>query len=51
LRTVPDSVLKFKLTARFDLGTSIYYPHLKFHPADCKVALYVSFYSYTLLCF
>ena len=40
-RTVPDSVLTFKLRATFDQGTAIYYPHLKFNPADFKVVMAV----------
>eukprot|EP01041_Mallomonas_annulata_P009751 gene9751-20277_t len=38
-RTIPDSVLRFKLTSTSEHGNAIYYPHLKFHPADCKVSL------------
>mmetsp|Transcript_13516 Transcript_13516/g.20305 ORF Transcript_13516/g.20305 Transcript_13516/m.20305 type:complete len:172 (+) Transcript_13516:173-688(+) len=41
-RTVPDSVLRFELTGRFDTGASIFYPHMNSHPADFKVALKVS---------
>ncbi len=41
-RTVPDSVLSFKLRATFDHGTAIHYPHLKFNPADFKVVMSVS---------
>ena len=41
-RTVPDHVLKFKLSATYEHGTAIFFPHLKFNPADFKVALYVS---------
>lgn len=40
-RTVKDNVLRFKLTARFDFGASLYYPHLDTHPGDFKVALMV----------
>jgi len=41
-RTVPDSVLKFKLSTSFDHGSAIFFPHLKMNPADFKVALNVS---------
>lgn len=41
VRTVPDSVLTFKLKATFDQGTAIYYPHLQFNPADFKVKMMV----------
>ena len=40
-RTVTDSVLRFAVTARFDFGGSLYYPHMNSHPADFKVALMV----------
>jgi hypothetical protein len=40
-RTVKDDVLRFKLTARFDFGASLYYPHLDTHPGDFKVSLMV----------
>jgi hypothetical protein len=45
-RTVPDSKLRFKLKSTFDHGASIFYPHLKYHAADYKVTLFVSFYFY-----
>ena len=45
-RTVNDSVLRFAVTARFDFGGSLYYPHMDTHPADFKVALMV--YTYDL---
>jgi hypothetical protein len=41
-RTIPDSVLRFKLSASFDVGSSLFYSHVKFHPADFKVTLFVS---------
>lgn len=41
-RTVPDSVLKFRMTASFGHGSSIFYPHIATHPADCKVRMQVS---------
>lgn len=40
-RTIDDNVLHFKMSARYDFGSSIFYPHLDFHPADFKVALMV----------
>ncbi len=42
-RTVPDSELRFTLRAQFEHGMAIFYPHLKFNPADFKVILDVSF--------
>jgi len=48
-RTVPDNKLRFKLKATFDHGASIFYPHLKFHAADYKVTLLVSFHYFYLL--
>ena len=41
-RTVPDRVLRFKLTATLTHGQSIYYRHMKFNPADFKVIMYAS---------
>jgi len=41
-RTIPDSKLRFQLKASFSQGSSIFYPHLKFHPADFKVGLVVN---------
>ena len=41
-RTIPDSVLRFRLKSTFEHGISVYYPHLKYHPADYKVALFVN---------
>lgn len=41
-RTIPDHKLRFQLKASFSQGSSIFYPHLKFHPADYKVGLVVS---------
>ena len=41
-RTVDDSVLRFKLTSRYDFGSSIFYSHMDYHPADFKVALMVN---------
>jgi hypothetical protein len=40
-RTVDDNVLHFKLSARYDFGSSVFYPNLDYHPADFKVALMV----------
>lgn len=40
-RTVPDHKLRFQLKASFSQGSSIFYPHLKFNPADFKVGLVV----------
>lgn len=48
-RTVPDSKLRFKLKSTFDHGASIFYPHLKYHAADYKVTLFVSFINIILL--
>lgn len=42
-RTIPDDVLRFKLSATFDHGMAIFYPHLKYHPADFKVTLMVKY--------
>jgi len=33
--------MNFQLKASFEHGSSIFYPHLKYHPADYKVALLV----------
>jgi hypothetical protein len=41
-RTIPDSKLRFQMRATFSQGSAIFYPHLKFHPADYKVGLVVS---------
>jgi hypothetical protein len=40
-RTIDDSVLHFKLSARYYFGSSVFYPNLDYHPADFKVALMV----------
>ena len=40
-RMVPTSVLRFSFTATFGHGSSIYYSHLSYNPADFKVALKV----------
>jgi hypothetical protein len=40
-RTIRDEVLRFNMTARLDHGSSIFYPHLRIHPADFKVSLKV----------
>jgi hypothetical protein len=40
-RTIPDDVLNFQMKATFTPGSSIFYPHLKHHPADYKVGLVV----------
>ena len=40
-RTVPADKLRFQFRATFGHGSSILYPHLKFHPADYKVGLVV----------
>jgi hypothetical protein len=40
-RTVPGDKLRFQFRATFGHGSSILYPHLKFHPADYKVGLVV----------
>ena len=41
-RTVPENILRFSMRATFDKGMAIFYPHLKFNPADLKVHLKVS---------
>ena len=48
-RTIPDSKLHFQMKATFAHGSSIFYPHLKFHPSDFKVSLVVSFIFWTKL--
>ena len=40
-RTVPSEKLRFQFRTTFGHGSSILYPHLKFHPADFKVGLVV----------
>ena len=40
-RLVPASSLKFSLSATFSSGSSIFYSHLQYHPADFKVSLKV----------
>lgn len=40
-RTIDDKVLHFKLSARYDFGSSVFYPNLDYHPADFKVSLMV----------
>jgi hypothetical protein len=40
-RTVSEKVLRFQMSATFSHGTSIFYPHLKFNPADIKVSVKV----------
>ena len=41
-KTIPEDILSFTMRATFDKGMSIFYPHMKFHPADLKVILTVS---------
>jgi hypothetical protein len=41
LRSVPQEDLKFQLTASFENGSSLFYPHLPHNPADFKVKLSV----------
>lgn len=41
-RTIPDESINISIGASFDSGNAIFYPHLKFHPADLKVTLTVS---------
>jgi hypothetical protein len=41
-RTISDDVLRFEMSATFDKGFAIFYPHIKIHPADLKVRLFVS---------
>lgn len=43
IKTVPESVLRFSLKSSFDIGMSVFYPHLKMNPADLKVTLSVSY--------
>ena len=40
-RTIADDKIRFQMRATFTHGSSIFYPHLKHHPADYKVALVV----------
>ena len=40
-RTVSEKILRFQMSATFSHGTSIFYPHLKFNPADIKVSVKV----------
>lgn len=40
-RTVSSENLRFQFRTTFGHGSSILYPHLKFHPADYKVGLVV----------
>jgi hypothetical protein len=40
-RTVPSEKLRFQFRSTFGHGSSVLYPHLKFHPADFKVGLVV----------
>jgi hypothetical protein len=42
IRTIGDDKLVFTLKSSFDHGSSIFFPHLKFNPADYKVALQVN---------
>ena len=52
-RTVPESALRWKMTASFINASVIVYPHLKVNPADAKVILLVSnaeFCSFRRLC-
>jgi len=41
-RTIPDTILRFRLSATYEHGTAIHFPHLKYNPADFKVSLFVS---------
>ena len=41
-RTISDDKLRFQMRATFTHGSSIFYPHLKHHPADYKVAVVVN---------
>lgn len=49
VRTVSDDVLRFELTASFESGTSLLYPHLPHNPADFKAKLKVQYHFYTSL--
>ncbi len=40
-RSIPATALRFSLSATFSHGSSIYYSHLQYHPADFKVSLKV----------
>ena len=42
VRTIPDEKINFQMKATFDHGSSIFYPHLKYHPSDYKVGLVVN---------
>jgi hypothetical protein len=44
-RTVAEEHLSFGMKATLDLGSSIFFPHLKVNPADLKVILSVSIFS------
>jgi len=41
-RSIPASVLRFSMQATFSHGSSIFYKHLAYHPADYKVSLKVT---------
>ena len=41
VRTIPDSVLRFEMSAAYDQGSSLFYSHMKVNPADFKVILKV----------
>lgn len=41
-RTVQENLLRFKLSATYEHGTAVHFPHLQFNPSDYKVSLYVS---------
>jgi hypothetical protein len=40
-RTISDDKLHFEMRTTFSRGNSMFYPHMKMHPADLKVALQV----------
>jgi hypothetical protein len=50
-RTVPDSALRFELSASSKKGMAVLYSHLPINPADYKVALWVGRLSFHLLSF
>lgn len=47
-RTVDPTKLIFDIKMTLKTGTSVFYPHLKTNPADCKVALTVHQFSFNM---
>ncbi len=48
IRTIDDNDLNFGLTASFEHGAALFYPHLPHNPADFKVKLLVSVRGYNI---